>query len=192
MTDIEAWAIAWWAVVLRGVSAVAFGLLALFAPWQSFSALVICFACYALADGACAVLAAARGMSSASRWGVALVQGMIGIAVGVVTLAAPVPTTLALVHLVATWAIATGVLEMFSAFRLRRTVRSESLLALSGGSSLGLGLLLVAYPELSSLTLMTLLGVYGLAVGGVLIALGVRAYHWQDSTEPVFSMGEAN
>src|SRR4051812_40770105 len=123
----------WWALVLRGVAGVLFGIAAFAWPNIALGALVLLFGAFALADGIFSIAAAVAGRprEGIPSWAL-LVEGLLGIAVGIVTFAWPGITELALLYMIAAWAIATGVFEFVAAIQLRRHIRGEWLLALSG------------------------------------------------------------
>src|SRR5262245_7702154 len=115
----------WWLVVLRGVLAVLFGLTAFVWPGVTCLVLVLFFGAYAFVDGVFAVITGLVRFGESSRWWIFLLEGLVGIAVGVVTFLWPGITSLALIYLVAAWAIVTGVLEIGAAIRLRREISNE-------------------------------------------------------------------
>jgi uncharacterized membrane protein HdeD (DUF308 family) len=164
----------WWALVLRGLFAVLLGLLALFWPGMTLFALVVLFGAYALADGMVGLAAGLAVARQHARWWPFVVEGLVGTAIGVITFGWPRITALALLYLIAAWAIATGVLEIAAAVRLRRHLRHEWLLALSGIASVLLGLVLAAYPKAGALAMVTALGIYGIIFGSLLVGLGLR------------------
>ena len=117
-------------------------------------------------------------------WAVAL-AGVAGIIVGVLTFVWPGMAGLALLYLIAAWAILTGVLEIVAAIELRRVIEGEWLLALSGILSVVLGVLLVAFPGAGALGLAWLIGIYALVDGLLLIALAFRLRGLQERAEKV-------
>lgn len=177
-SEVDAWAISWWSLVLRGVAAVGFALLCFLAPGISLAALVLWFGAYALVDGILAIALAFR-KTSGERWWALLLKGILGLAAGVAALLLPLVTAIALVYLVASWAIMTGVLEIVTAIRLRKFIRGEWLLGLSGLASMLLGISLVLFPGPGALALVLWLGASALVSGLLLIALGTRARSWE-------------
>lgn len=171
----------WWAVALRGVVAVLFGLMALLWPGITLFALVIAFGAYVLADGVLTLVAAVRGRRAADTGpgggGWLIARGLSGIAIGVLALVWPGITALAALWTIAAWAVVTGVLEIVVAVRLRREMRREWLLALSGLLSVVLGVLLVVWPAAGLLSLITLIGVAALAIGITLVVFSFRVRH---------------
>lgn len=164
----------WWLAILRGIMAIVFGLVAFLWPSATLFALVILFGFYALADGFIAVAAGLTHTRDSPRWWVFLLEGLIGIAAGVATLVWPSVTTLALITMIAFWAILTGFLEIAAAIRLRRAITNEWRLAAGGLLSVVLGVALILQPLAGSLALMWIIGGYALIFGFVWISLGLR------------------
>ena len=162
----------WWALLLRGLLAVLFGLIALFLPGLTLTVLVLVFGAYALVDGLFAVVAGIRG-TSGHRW-VLIVEGVLGILAGFVALAWPGITALALLYVIAFWAIFTGVAQIVAAVSLRREIEGEWALILGGVLSVIFGIILAVLPGVGLLSLVWLLGLYALLAGIALIALAFR------------------
>ncbi|MET0520583.1 MAG: HdeD family acid-resistance protein [Jiangellaceae bacterium] len=167
----------WWAVALRGVAAIVFGVLALIWPGITVFALVLVFGAYALVDGAF-TLAAAFGNRDGGRtkgsraW--LFARGVAGILTGIIAAVWPGITALALLWVIAVWAMVTGVLDIVAAFQLRKEMRHEWLLALNGALSVLFGVLLVVWPAAGVLTLVVLIGIAAIAFGITLLVLGLR------------------
>jgi uncharacterized membrane protein HdeD (DUF308 family) len=165
----------WWAVALRGAVAVLFGVLALIWPDVTVTVLVLLFGFYALLDGLLALGAAlAGGRAASGRRGWLVFEGIVGVAVGVATFVWTDITTLALLYLIAAWAIVTGVAEVVVAVVLRRELQGEWLLALGGIASVLFGLFVALRPGAGALALAWLIGLYAIVFGVALLALGLR------------------
>jgi uncharacterized membrane protein HdeD (DUF308 family) len=164
----------WWAVALRGVVALLYGVLALVWPGLTLEILVLFFGAYALVDGVFAIIAALTNRAGPDRWWVLLLEGLVGIAAGIITFLRPGLTTLVLLYVIAFWAIVTGVLEIVAAIRLRKEIQGEWMLALSGIASLALGVLLLLFPATGALTVAWLIGIYAILFGVMLLSLGLR------------------
>ena len=168
----------WWSVALRGVLAVAFGVAAWIWPDITVHALVLLYGFYALVDGLLALAALLVGGSLVrERRGWLIVEGVAGIAAGVIAFLWPGITALVLLYLIAAWAIATGVLEIAAAIWLRRELRGEWLLALVGVVSVLFGVFLVVRPGEGAIAVVWALGLYALVFGVALVALGLRLRH---------------
>jgi uncharacterized membrane protein HdeD (DUF308 family) len=163
----------WWAVSLRGLAGILFGIITFIAPGISLAALVLLFGAYAFADGVLAVVTAIRRRGN-DRWGMLLLEGLVGIAAGVLTLLWPGITALALLYVIAAWALVTGAFEIAAAIRLRKVITGEWILALSGILSVALGVLLIVAPGPGALAVVIWIGAYALVFGALLFALGLR------------------
>ena len=168
----------WGWVALRGLVAVLFGLLTFLFPAITLAALVLLFGAYALVDGIFMLAGAIMNRRGEPRWVALMAGGLIGIAVGLATFLMPGITTLALLGLIAAWAILTGVAEIAAAIRLRKVIAHEWILALAGAVALGFGLLLIAYPGTGALAMVLWIGAYALATGILLIALAFQLRSW--------------
>ena len=164
----------WWALALRGVAAVLFGVVAWVWPDLTVTVLVALFGAYALVDGVFAIVAAIRAAERQARWGPLLFEGVLGIVAGIVALVWPDLTELALLYFIAAWAIVTGVFEIVAAVRLRREIRGELFLGLAGVASVLFGLLLIAFPGDGAVALVWLIGSYAVIVGILLLVLAFR------------------
>jgi uncharacterized membrane protein HdeD (DUF308 family) len=168
----------WWALAIRGIAAVVFGLLALFWPPTAFVALVLVFGAYAIVDGIFNLVAAVRAPHTGRRWGPLVFEGIVSLIVGVITLLWPGISAFALVMFIAAWSIVTGIAEVIAAIRLRKQIRGEWLLALSGILSLALGVLLFLAPAAGALVFTIWIGAYAVVFGAVMVGLSLRLRSW--------------
>jgi uncharacterized membrane protein HdeD (DUF308 family) len=172
----------WWTFVLRGIFAILFGLILFIRPDIGVLTLVFLFGIYAIADGVFSVVAAFRrpGGTGADQppWWALLIAGILSIAAGVLAFVLPIVTAVALLYLVAAWAIVTGAFWIAAAIRLRKQIRGEWLLALTGVLSIVLGVLLAVFPRAGALALVIWVGAFAVAYGILLIMLGVRLRKW--------------
>jgi uncharacterized membrane protein HdeD (DUF308 family) len=169
-------------LIVRGILALLFGVVALLLPGSALLALVIVFGAYAFVDGGFALASAITRRDRDGRGWLA-VEGVAGIIAGIITFISPGLTALALIALVAAWALLTGALKIVLAIRLRKEIRGEWLLALSGVASILLAGLILMTPLRATLALIWTLGVFAIVLGGLLIALSVRVRHWERSGE---------
>jgi uncharacterized membrane protein HdeD (DUF308 family) len=163
----------WWALVLRGVAGVIFGVLTFLFPAMTLAALILLFGTYAVVDGIFNIIAAAAGRPGQPWWQLVL-EGIVSIAAGVIAFAWPGLTALVLLWIIAGWAIVTGVLEIVAAIRLRNHIANEWWLALSGGASAAFGVLLLVAPVAGALAVTLWIGAYAVVFGALLIGLGIR------------------
>lgn len=171
--DLESLTRNWWALALRGVAGILFGIITFVWPGISLAALVFLFGAYAFADGVLAIVTAVR-RRGADRWWLLLLQGIVGIGAGVVTWLWPGITALALLAVIAAWALMSGALQIAAAIRLRKVISGEWLLALGGVLSMALGVLLLVFPGPGALAVVIWIGAYAFVFGILLLALGFR------------------
>jgi uncharacterized membrane protein HdeD (DUF308 family) len=164
----------WWMTVLRGVFWILFGIVILVSPGISLLSLTLAFGIVIFADGILNVANAFSGRKVHDDWWVLLLVGLTGIVVGCLTFYSPQATAIALVFYVAIWAIATGLLEIIAAIRLRKQLAGEVWLMLAGVASVIFGVLLIAQPAVGALTLLWLFAVYAIAFGVMLVLLALR------------------
>ncbi len=129
-------------------------------------------------DGIFNIVAAVRAPREGRRWGWLLFSGVTGIATGLIAFFFPGITAVALVLLVASWSVVTGVAEIIAAIRLRKLIRHEWLLILSGLLSVAFGVLLFLLPAAGAVALAIWIGAYMLVFGALLIGFGIRLRSW--------------
>jgi uncharacterized membrane protein HdeD (DUF308 family) len=170
----------WWKIALRGAVAILFGLLALSRPGITFAAIVGLVGAYLLVDGVLTVVASIRVMREYERWGWTMIAGIVSIGAGLIVFATPAAGAMALVWLVALWAIVHGILEILAGIRLRKIIQDEWLLILAGALALALGILILMRPGLGAVLLMTWIGVYALLAGIAMLMLSFRIRKWSN------------
>jgi uncharacterized membrane protein HdeD (DUF308 family) len=131
-----------------------------------------------LVDGVMNIVGAVRAMEKHDRWGILVLEGIVGIGAASITVLWPGITALALVYVIAAWAVVTGCLEIAAAIRLRRVISGDWLLVLSGALSLVFGILLVISPVAGALVVALWVGAYALIFGVIMLALGLRLRSW--------------
>jgi uncharacterized membrane protein HdeD (DUF308 family) len=166
----------WWAFIIRGIVAILFGLAAWFWPGLTLTALIIVFGAYALVDDIFAVVAGIASHGENRRWWAEVLVGIVSIAAAIITWVWPGLTALVLLYFIASWAVITGVLEIWAAVELRRSIQNEWLLGLGGLASLIFGILLFIFPGAGALGILWLIGLYAILFGILLIGLGWRMH----------------
>lgn len=164
----------WWLMTLRGVFAILFGIAAFVWPQLTITALVLIFGAYVMSDGLFTIISAASGRRENSQWWLGLLEGLAGIAAGLIAFAWPSVTAVVLLWLAAIWALVTGAFEILAAIQLRKEMTGEWLLALSGVLSIFLGILLVVQPGSGLVAMTWVIGAYAILFGIALVALSLR------------------
>ncbi|HEX3537823.1 MAG TPA: HdeD family acid-resistance protein [Stellaceae bacterium] len=163
----------WWAIALRGLVAILFGIIALVMPGVTILALTLLFAVYMLADGVLAIIAAIWAARHHERWGWLVLEGIADLIAGAIALLWPIITVLVFIYLMAFWAIVSGGLLVAAAFRLH-PLHGRWLMIIGGVVSAIWGILLLIWPLTGALVLTWWMAGYALFFGGALIALGFR------------------
>lgn len=165
----------WWLLLLRGLAAIAFGVIALVWPGSAILALIFVWAVYAIADGVFSLAGAIAGRehSVGPRWWLVVV-GLLGIGAGMIGLLYPAMAAGALVLLIGFWAVLVGAMQVAGAISLRKEIVGEWLMGLSGVISILLGLAFLFRPAIGALSLVWLIGAYAIVAGICFIALSFR------------------
>ena len=164
----------WWAVALRGVVAILFGILAIAVPGVTLGVLILLWGIYAVVDGIFAIVSGVRAARRNERWGVLIVEGVADIIAGVIAVFLPVAAAIAFIYLFAVWAFITGIIELAAAIRLRREIAGEWLLGLTGVLSILLGIYVAVFPGIGLLGLIWAIGVYAIVIGIMMLVLSFR------------------
>jgi uncharacterized membrane protein HdeD (DUF308 family) len=158
----------WWLILLRGIAAIVFGVLAFIWPGITLVTLVLFWGAFALVDGVLALAHAIMGGNMGSRWWLALI-GIAGIAAGIVTFMWPGVTALVLLIFIATWAIVLGVFQIIGAIRLRKEIDNEWTLGLGGLLSVLFGIVMLIAPGAGALALIWAIGSFAILFGILMV-----------------------
>jgi len=169
----------WRLILMRGLAAIAFGIVCFVWPAISLLALVLLWGAYAFVDGVGAIVWGVR-----SRWALMAVVGAVSVLAGVIAFVWPGITALALLYLIAAWAIVRGAAEIAAAIRLRRRIENEWLLALAGIASVVFGVLVALFPGAGALSVLWLIGSFAIVFGALAVALSLRLRSLQRTMQP--------
>ncbi len=169
-----------WALILvRGIAAIVFGILCFVWPAISLLALVLLYGVYAIVDGISAITWGSR-----SHWTWMTVAGAVSVLAGLIAFFWPGITALALLYLIAAWAIVRGVSEIVAAIHLRRHITNEWLLIAGGVISILFGVLVALYPGAGALSLVWAIGVFAVVFGILAVSLALRLRSLQKRIRP--------
>ena len=154
--------------------ALVFGVVAFILPGATLLALVFVWGAYAIIDGAFALYLTYLASRQERRWWPYLLEGIAGIVAGVVAFGFPGLTALALLYIVAAWAIITGIVEIVAAIDLRKQIEGEWLLGLAGVLSIAFGVIVAVQPDAGALAVVWTVGLYAVLAGITLIMLAFR------------------
>lgn len=175
----------WWALALRGGLAILFGLIALLMPGVTLTTLMLLFAAYMLLGGILAIVAGVRAAERHGRSMPLFFEGALNILVAILAAVWPDQTLVAIIYIVAAWAVLSGVLLLAAAFRLRASAPGEWLLAMVGILALVFGVVLFAWPEAAAVAFSWWIGVFAIAFGAALVAFALRLKKRKEQTTAV-------
>jgi uncharacterized membrane protein HdeD (DUF308 family) len=164
----------WWMLAVRGVIGIAFGGLAIVLPGLTLAFLILLFGAYAFVDGVFSIASGLRKDPTHSRDWALVVVGIAGVIAGVIAFVSPGLTALALLLVIAAWAVVRGVFELIAALRLRGEAQGVWALALSGVFSLVFGILVFAFPGAGALAIVFWIGVWSIIAGAMLVIVSFR------------------
>jgi uncharacterized membrane protein HdeD (DUF308 family) len=171
----EVLADSWWAVGLRGILGILFGLICLLTPGVAVEVFVILFSAYMLVDGVFAIISGIKAARNGERWGLLILEGIVDLAAGVVAFLWPAITLVALIWIIAVWAVVSGVLMLSAAFTLNID-HGRWWLALGGIASIIFGILLVIEPLIGAVVLTLWIGAYALVFGVFLLVVAFQLH----------------
>ncbi|HTV73710.1 MAG TPA: HdeD family acid-resistance protein [Candidatus Acidoferrales bacterium] len=164
----------WWLLGLRGLVSILLGIVAFLWPGVTFFVLIAFFAAYMFVAGIFTLVAAFHFNDQPTPWPVLVIEGIAGLAIGIITFFWPGITALAAIYTIAVWAVITGILQLVMAVRVRRELPDEILLILAGIASIIFGAVCAAAPLLGLLVYMWILGTYAIIFGILLLVFAVR------------------
>ena len=163
----------WWAVALRGVFGILFGIFALAVPGITIAVLLLWYAAYMFVDGVFGIVSAVRAATRGERWAALILEGIVDLAACAIALLLPIATVVAFVWLTGAWAIVSGALMLSALFRLRPT-HGKWLLGLGGIISVIWGVMLFLWPITGAVVLTWWVGAYAILFGAAMLALAFR------------------
>jgi uncharacterized membrane protein HdeD (DUF308 family) len=164
----------WWVVVLEGILGIVFGILALVYPGITLVTLAILFAIWAIVSGVVQIVEGWRVAEHRGRSWPFAVMGVLAIVAGIIALVVPGITILGFAILLGAWLLVKGVLEIYTAWRIREEVSGEWLLALAGALGIIAGLIILAMPVVGVIFTVALVASWAIVGGIVAIVLGWR------------------
>ncbi len=168
-----------WVFLLRGITAVSLGLMALFYPGLTITPLVYALGLYILVEGLLSIFAAL--VTLAGQWAF-LIEGIVALVLTFFVLLGstigsmlwPGVTAVMVVFYVGAWGLVTGISKVIASARLRTKIKGVGVLGLSGGVSILFGLIFFLRSEAGIMAMTWLVGVYAMILGILLILVGIK------------------
>src|SRR5512132_2844978 len=164
----------WKVTALRGVLAIAFAVVILIWPSIGVTALIALFGAFALVSGVGTIAGAIRIPMERRQRICLVIEGLLGVAVGIVVFVWPDLSALGLLYAIAARAIAMGIFEIGLAFELPLSGRRALLLGLGGLLSIAFGVIMFAEPGAGAVALLALIAAFALVSGIMQIAFAIE------------------
>ncbi len=164
----------WWLPLVRGLFSIVFGILAIIFPGITLTSFILIFGAYALIDGGFSIYHALFHHANTNGRAWNLFEGVISILAGLAAFFAPFIAGLTLLYVIAFWAIITGAIQLANAWTMREEIENEIFLALAGTFSVLFGLFALFNPVSGALAIATVIGIYAIAFGIMLIMVAFR------------------
>ena len=161
----------WWVLVLRGIAGVLFGFIAITWPDITLGVLIVLFGAYAIVDGALSLGAAVNTQGDDRWWHI--LSGASGIVAGLIAWIWPGISALALLYLIASWALVVGGAEVVAAITRHKEAKHEWMLGISGVIWIIFGIVLVALPGDGAIAIITTIGIFAIFIGAMFITSGL-------------------
>ena len=160
----------WWSFLVRGIIAIALGIILVAWPGATVKTFIIIFGLFVLIDGLVNVVRSLVLASRKERWGWTLTGGLLGFLIGAIILAHQEFALSFVVILVGIWAIIAGISELAIAFDMP-PMSGRGMVGFLGVLSLIIGIVILVYPFGTVYTLMVVLAIYAFVAGAYLIFL---------------------
>jgi uncharacterized membrane protein HdeD (DUF308 family) len=171
----------WKVLLVRGVIAILFGIVAIAWPTSTAIALALLWGFWALFDGVGSLVQAFQPESRGSRvW--LVIMGLVALVAAFFAIFSPAVTAVALTWILGIWLIVRGVFEAIGAFS-SSLLLPRWLLLLGAALSLLLGALFVANPGRAAVAIAVWLGITAIIWGGVFVAMAIAIRHDLTSLE---------
>lgn len=170
----------WWSLLIRGIAAVVFGLLALLRPDLVLDTLLTLLGIFVLVVGIVFTIGAVAHRGPDRNWLRHLIPGVIGILVGIITIVRPEFLAVVIIYLIAIWALIHGIGEIHAALRLRKDVAGEWMPLVIGIASVVIGVILFLQPLMAGAIIIWLVGLFMLVLGILWLIMAFRARKWKN------------
>ncbi len=156
--------------VITGLLMIVLGGLFLAQPGLSLATVIWLVGIFAIVYGLFLAIAGIAGRHEGGGWGIAV--GALAVIMGIVTLAWPAATGLAILYVIAAWAIISGIADIAGAFMGGISGGRRVWLVIIGLLGIAVGIYFFVHPVTGVLALLWVVGVYMVALGILRIIAG--------------------
>lgn len=174
----------WWLHLLQGVTAIFFGIVAIFWPGLTLVTLVYLFSAFVLAWGIVEVIHGFLSIRRRDTWWLTLLFGLVGLGAGIYLVRHPQVSFTALVVIIGLVLIGRGLLDLIGAVLDKHNASRRTLTLIIGVAALIAGIILLFQPEAGGVAFVWILGLYALVFGAFTTALAIEARDLSGSHHP--------
>jgi uncharacterized membrane protein HdeD (DUF308 family) len=156
--------------IITGLLMIVLGGLFLAQPGLSLATIIWLVGIFAIVYGVFIAVSGIAGRQESRGWAIAV--GVLAVIMGIVVLAWPAATSLAVLYIIAFWAIITGVADIAGAFMKGHTGGQRVWLLIVGLLGIVVGVVFLVNPGSGILALLWLAGIYLVALGLLRIITG--------------------
>ena len=178
----------WWVLILQGVLGIAVGILAIIYPDLALATIALLFAVWAIASGIAQLTAGWRVAEARGKSWPFLVSGAVSVIAGILAVLYPDVTILYLILLLGAWMLISGMMEVYTAWRIRNEITGEWILALAGALRVVAGILILAMPYVGAILTAALFATWAILSGAAALFLGWRLRQFGGRISPAGAM----
>jgi len=163
-------------VSMNGILTIVFGLVALFFPGLTLATLGILFSIVILIGGIMLTAGSLRIRKINHRWYILLLEGIIGILIGIIILARPELVATVFVTIIGLWALIIGLVFLFTYIKSRLSSFSNTFMLTISVLSLLTGIFIIINPFESTRIITIFIGIYAIIYGLFSVIHSSRIY----------------
>ena len=178
----------WWRLLVNGLALIVAGVLIFSINWSIRSLATFIGALFILQGVTYALTTGIEARAQQAN----VVTGLLSIAAGIVIIAWPGPGIVVLAIFLGAWLIVLGTLTISGAFAARRALSEWWLLLITGLLEIPLGVLALANPGATLAALITVGGIWAVAVGVTRIVLAFEIKRLPDEVDKAWTAPDRN
>lgn len=184
-SDIRSLQHYWWALTLRGIVGILFGIAAVFWPGITLVTLLYLFSVWVLLDGIVRIVTGISRIGEHQLGFLTMLVGLLELGVGVYLLRHPSVSFATLILLIGFTLIVMGVVEVVATLSSHDSATGKTLAIIIGAIAVLAGILMLFQPAASGVAFVWILGLYALISGPVLIAMSLDVRQMGEPTVAV-------